>query len=239
MIVSAISDLDVLEMDLEPFWGIIKKARKPDLLLFAGDMYEFRNPETYGLILDFLKLRKWDCPIFAVFGNREFDEDIDDIKKICKNKIKFLETEKAILNIKDKKIGIVGSRGSLDAPTWWQSTHVPDIRKAYNERIKRIEKLLKDLKTDIKILLTHYSPTYKTLKGESEKIYDNLGTKKLEKVLIKNKITFAVHGHAHYGIPLAFVKGIPVFNVCFLVNKKIVEIDTDKLPKTGLHKFTK
>jgi Icc-related predicted phosphoesterase len=231
--------LDDLGMDFEPFWDMLKLAKRPDLFLLAGDIYEYRNPEIYGLILDFFKLRKWDCPIIAVFGNREFDEDIDEIKKICKNRIIFLDDEGIELKIKNKKVGIVGTRGSLDAPTWWQSTHVLDIRKAYLERIKKCENLLEKLKSDIKILLSHYAPTYKTLVGEDPKIYSGLGSKKFESMLIKTKINFAVHGHAHYGIPLAFAESIPIFNVAFPVNRKIAEIDTDNLPKTGLHKFTR
>ena len=237
MLISAISDLDTLGVDIEPFWDIIKIAKEPDLFLLAGDIYEYRNPEIYGLIIDFFKLRKWDCPIIAVFGNREFDEDIDEIKRICKKRIIFLDDESLELKIKNKKVGIVGTRGSLDVPTWWQSTHVPDIRKAYLERIKKCEELLENLKVDIKILLSHYSPTYKTLKGEDPRIYSGLGSKKFENVLIKTKTSFAIHGHAHYGIPLAFVDSIPVFNVAFEVNKKIVEIDPDNLPKPGLYKF--
>lgn len=239
MIIAAVSDLDVLGLDLEPFWNAFKLANEPDLLLLAGDIYEYRNPENYGLIIDFIKLRKWRCPVVAVFGNREFDEDIDEIKKICKERITFLDDESIDLKIGDKKVGIVGTRGSLDSPTWWQSTHVKDIRKAYLERIKRCEQLLNDLKVDIKILLSHYSPTYKTLVGENPRIYTALGSKKFEDVLISTKTSFSVHGHAHYGIPLAFVDSIPVFNVSFEINKRIVEIDTDKLPKTGLHRFVR
>jgi len=224
-------------MDLEPFLEVLKLAKEPDLFLLAGDIYEFRNPEIYGLILDFFKLRKWSCPIVAVYGNREFDEDIDDIRKICGKRVTFLDDESVELKIKEKKVGIVGTRGSLDFPTWWQSNNVPDIRKAYLERTKKCEELLNVLKTDIKILLSHYAPTYKTLVGENPKIYSVLGSKKFESVLVKTKTTFAVHGHAHYGKALAFVDAIPVYNVSFEINRKIVEIDTDKLPKTGLHKF--
>lgn len=223
MIISAISDLDVLEMNYDPFFDLVKKAKKPDLLLFAGDMYEYRSPESYGLLLDFLKLKKWNCPIIAVFGNREFDEDIDDIRKITKKRIKFLDDESHTLKIENRKIGIVGSRGSLDSSFLWDSTSA-----------KKIEKLLKGLRADIKILLTHFAPTYKTLKGENKRYYDGMGTEKLEEVLIKSKTTFAVHGHSHYGIPLAFVGSVPVFNVCFLVNKKIVEINPDKLSRSDL-----
>jgi len=239
MLISAISDLDTLGMDLEPFWDIIKTAKEPDIFLLAGDMYDYRTPENYDLLLDFIKLKKWNCPIFAIYGNHEFDEDIDEIKKICGKRITFLDEESIELKIKNKSIGIVGSRGSLDFPTWWQSKHVSNIRKAYLDRIKKCEKLLQNLEVDIKILLSHYAPTYKTLVGENPRIYSSLGSKKFEKVLVKTKTNFAVHGHAHYGKPIAFVGGIPVFNVSFEINRKIVEIDTDKLPKTGLHKFVK
>jgi Icc-related predicted phosphoesterase len=202
-------------------------------------MYDFKAPETYGLIIDFIKLKKWDCPIFAVFGNHEFDEDIDEIRKICKKRITFLDDESIELEIKDKKVGIVGTRGSLDSPTWWQSTHVIDVRKAYLERIKKCQELLENLNVDIKILLSHYASTYKTLVGEDKRFYSGMGSKKFEDVMTKTKTSFAIHGHAHYGIPLAFVDSIPVFNVAFSISRKITEIDTDKLPKPGLHRFVK
>ena len=238
MIISAISDLDILGMDLEPFWDVLKKAREPDLLLFAGDMYDFQAPEAYGLILDFIKMREWKCPIVAVFGNHEFDEEKKEIMKIAKKRITFLDDDSTVLKINDRKVGIVGSRGSLDAPTWWQFSNIPGIKDEYKERLTCIEKLLNSLECDIKILLTHYSPTYKTLKGESKSIYPYLGSEKLEKILAKTRPTFAVHGHAHNGIPLAFVDSVPVFNVSLEINKKLVEIDPDSLPKTGLKRFS-
>jgi Icc-related predicted phosphoesterase len=181
---------------------------------------------------------KWDCPIIAVFGNREFEEDVDDIIKASRKRIKFLDDESLELKIGDKTVGIVGSRGSLDIPTWWQFHHVSGIDDVYKDRLENIKRMLNELRTDTKILLTHYSPTYKTLKGENPRYYGGMGSKKLEEVLKETRPTFAVHGHAHYGIPLAFVEAVPVFNVCFELNKKIVEIDPENLPKTGLSKFT-
>ncbi|MFH0928831.1 MAG: metallophosphoesterase [Candidatus Aenigmatarchaeota archaeon] len=231
MIISAISDLDILGVDLEPLWDIFKKAQEPDLLLFAGDMYDFRTPETYGLILDFIEMIKWKCPIVAVFGNHEFDDEIKDIKKITKKRIKFLEDDSTVLNIGGKKVGIVGSTGILDSPTWWQFNNSPDMDDEYKSLKENIRKMMLALKGDIRILLTHYAPTYKTLKGENSRYYSVIGSKKMEKVIKETKPTFAVHGHAHYGLPLAFVGSVPVFNVCFEVNKKIIEIDTDKLPR--------
>jgi len=237
MIIAAISDLDPLGVNFEPFFDMIKKIKEPDILLLAGDMYEYRSPEVYGLFLDFLKMKKWSCPMVAVFGNHEFEEDRDDIRKICKKRIIFLEENAVEIDVKRRKVGIVGSEGSLDIPTWWQFTHTQGIRTIYDERREKVRKLLLGLKTDVRILLSHYSPTYKTLKGEDARVYGGLGSEKYEKVLLDVRPTFAVHGHAHHGIPLAFVGSTPVFNVAFNINKKIVEIDPDRLPKSGLKKF--
>jgi Icc-related predicted phosphoesterase len=239
MIIASISDLDPLGMDFEPFFEMVKKVKEPDLLLLGGDIYEYRSPEIYGLVLDFLKMQKWTCPIVAVFGNREFDEDRDDIRKICKKRILFLDEEKTEVKIGGKTVGIVGTEGSLDIPTWWQFSHVKGINKIYDERREKVRKLLLSLKSDVRILLSHYCPTYKTVKGEDKRIYGLLGSERYEKVLLETRPTFAIHGHAHYGIPLAFVGAVPVFNVCFTINKRIVQIDPDKLPKAGLAKFTK
>ena len=239
MLISAVADLDPLGVDIEPFLEVMRTANVPDIFLMAGDIYEFRNPEIYELILDYVKLKDWKCPIVAVFGNREFDEDIDDIKKICKGRITFLDDESMELKIKDKKVGIVGTRGALDVPTWWQSNHVPGIRKTYIEKIKRCKELLDNLKVDVKILLSHYAPTYKTLLGEDKRLYGYMGSKRFEEVLAETKVSFAVHGHAHYGIPLAFVEAVPVFNVAFSITRGIVEIDPENLPKPGLHRFVK
>jgi Icc-related predicted phosphoesterase len=221
MLISATSDLDIQGIDSEIFWEAMKAAREPDIFLLAGDMYDFRSPEMYGLMLDFIKLKKWKCPIVAVFGNHEVDEDIDEIKKICKGKVTFLEDEIKEFRIGGQNVGIVGTRGSLDEPMiFWQSSNFLNI-----------EKLLNSLNVDVKILLSHFSPTYKTLVGEDKRLFPGMGSKKLENVLVKTKTSLAIHGHAHYGTRLAFVDSVPVFNVNFDVNRKLVEIDTKKLPK--------
>jgi Icc-related predicted phosphoesterase len=231
MIIASISDLESLTEDLTPLKDILQEIKKPDLFLFAGDLYDYRKPDQYKEIICLLKKQKIDCPIIAVFGNREFPEDEDKIRKYAGKAIRFLEDEAVILKIKNKTIGIVGSRGCLDKPTFWQMKSLPQIWQKYKERFHNLSDLLKNLDADIKILLTHYAPTYKTLRGEDPNVYPGLGSKYFEKVLIETKTTLAIHGHAEIGIPLAFVDSIPVFNVAYPVNRKIVLIDTDKLPK--------
>ncbi|MFZ3077242.1 MAG: metallophosphoesterase [Candidatus Aenigmatarchaeota archaeon] len=240
MIILAVSDLDSLEGDYGQFWQLLAKASEPDLFLLAGDMYVADKPESYKIILEHFERLGWKCPIVACFGNREFEQKYDEIRKICGSRIKFLDDESLELAIKGKAVGIVGSKGCLDQPTWWQIKTNPQIRNFYRERAEKIRQLLTQLKTDVKILLTHYAPTYQTLKGENPNIYGGLGCSGLEKTLTETKTTFAVHGHAHLGSPLGFAGSVPIFNVALPVNRGLTKIDTDNLPaapKKGLNKF--
>lgn len=241
ILISAIGDIHSPTY-FQTFWESMKSAHKPDLLLLAGDICEARKPEEYENVLKIIANKKWRCPIIACWGNTEFDQYRDKIKSIVGKKIIFLDDEIFTINIKNKLVGIVGTRGSLDQPTWWQLKNIKNIREIYKKRYEKVSKYLDYLNMlgcDIKIFLTHYSPTYKTMKGEDLDSYGGLGYKKFEDTIKETKPTFVVHAHVHNGIPLAFINSVPIFNVSLPVNKKIVEIDPFNLPKVGLSKFIK
>ncbi|OYT42583.1 MAG: metallophosphoesterase [Candidatus Aenigmarchaeota archaeon ex4484_224] len=235
MIIAAVSDVHS-PIYYEDFVKALDEINvKPDLFLIAGDMVERRMPEEYSKISNAL-FGKITCPIIAVFGNTEFEEYKDQIKSLAKNII-FLDDQSYYLNIRGISVGIFGSTGALDEPTKWQKAHIPNIERLYQARYERAFKSLEMMKTQIKILLTHYAPTYETLKGENPRVYPNLGSRYWENIFIKLKITLAIHGHAHNGSPKAWVNTTPIFNVAFPVNKKIVIIDTEKDLLPGLKKF--
>lgn len=224
MIILATSDF---ERDYRQLWNLLKGSDEPDIFLMAGDIYNDGDPGHYGAIVEYLEKLKWKCPALACLGNWD-ESDRDEIKEMCGNRVLILEEESAKMKIKGKTVGVVGSTGCLDIFAWL----LPGIWKDfYRERAEKIRQLLAGLGTDVKILLTHYAPTYQTLKGENPNIYENLGYSELEKILSETKTTFAVHGHAHYGIPLGFAGSIPIFNVVFPVNNRLVRIDTGSLPK--------
>lgn len=224
MIILATGDF---ESDYMQLWNLLKKSDEPDIFLTAGDMYNDGNPGHYEIIVEYLEKLKWKCPALACLGN--WDEgDRDEIRELCGSRILLLEEESAKMKIKGKTVGVVGSIGCVDSFAWF----LPGIWKDfYRERAEKIRQLLLGLGTDVKILLTHYAPSYQTLRGENPFIYENLGYRGLEKILIETKATFAVHGHAHFGVPLGFVGQIPVFNAAFPANSGLVRIDTDSLPK--------
>ena len=145
------------------------------------------------------------------------------------DRITFLSDESFILTLEDgKTLGIVGSKGSLDQPTWWQSRNIPNIRQTYSQRIRIIRDLLQELEADFKILLMHYAPTFKTLGGERRAFYQQLGSKKLEDIIIGSKPDAVIHAHAHNGKRFALLEGVPIYNVSLPLNQAIPII---KLPR--------
>jgi len=238
MLIAAVSDLDSLGGDFREFARAVDSAKKPDLLLFAGDICDINKARQYKEILAILDKAGWDCPIFGVFGNREIEEEFDTIRRITAGRVTWLEDEMVAKKIKGKTVEIIGTRGCLDRPTWWQATNFPGIDNMYKDRFDRIVEMIRyPSKADLKILVSHYGLSYKTLKGENPEIYAGLGCSALEPVIAKSKLKFAVHGHAHFGTAQALAGRVPIFNVAFPVNKGIVLIDTDKMPKKGLNKF--
>jgi Icc-related predicted phosphoesterase len=207
---------------------------KPDLFLMAGDMVNRGNTEEYEKIHNVL-FGKITCPIVACFGNNEFGK-LKDIVKEKYRDIRFLDDQSIMLKIGYASVGIVGTTGSLDTPTFWQSKNIPNIERIYRERINLVDRHLQRMLATFRIVLMHYAPTYKTLEGENPRFYSNMGSQIYENVLIQRKPSVVVHGHSHRGVKMAWVDTVPVFNVSLALNKEIVIIDTEKL-KPGLTKF--
>ncbi len=214
--------------------------RRMDLFLIAGDMVHRGDVEEYDRVSNamFGKIR---CPIVACFGNNEYMEKQNDIRKRVNN-IKFLDDSSTTLRLnipglnRELVVGIVGTTGSLETPTPWQRSNIPDIEELYSSRIGVVERHLKMLRVDFKILLMHYAPTYKTLSGENPRFYTSMGWNVYENVLKEQEPDLVLHGHSHRGSKKAWIDSVPVLNVAFPVNEGIVLIDTDQL-KPGLTRF--
>jgi len=214
--------------------------KQPDLFLIAGDLIDRSSTRDKGPLKELRRVSnvmfgKISCPIFACFGNNEFEQDWDEIKK-QNSEIRFLQDESVVVDIDGKKVGIVGSKGSLDRPTWWQRNNIPGIMDTYKERIKTISDLLGEMDVDYKILLVHYPPTYEILSGENQSGYGELACKELEKVIVDQEVDLVLTGHAHRGKKEVWIDGVPVLNVGLSLNNGLVLVDTDKL-KPGLEKF--
>ena len=208
---------------------------QPDLFLLAGDVIDKGKVEEYEKISNVF-FGRIKCPIVACFGNEEYMELRDEIRKKV-NEIKFLDDESIILEINGTSVGIVGSSGSLDRPTRWQRKNIPNIQEIYENRVKKVDELLSQLEADFKILMVHYAPTYKILEGENPIIYPELGCRRFEKVILERKPDLVITGHSHKGKKEVWLDTIPIINVALPLRNEIVVIDTEKNLKPGLEKF--
>jgi Icc-related predicted phosphoesterase len=208
---------------------------KPDIFLMAGDMVYRGDINEYEKIINTL-FGKIKCPIVACFGNNEF-QDLRDQLKAKHKEIKFLDDEAWVLEIGTESVGIVGTSGSLDTPTPWQKTNVPNIEKIYQSRIGLVDRHLQRMNTKLKIVLMHYAPTYKSLEGENPQFFSTMGSQMYEPVVVNRKPSLVIHGHSLRGNRLTWLDSVPIFKVSFPLNKEIVIIDTEKDLKAGIAKF--
>jgi Icc-related predicted phosphoesterase len=235
MIIAAVSDVHSPRNYTDFVRAVESLKVKPDLFLMAGDMIDRGEIGEYERIFNAL-FGKINCPIVACFGNNEFEQVRDDVKK-KHPEVKFLDDDATVVSVGKIMIGIVGTTGSLDTPTPWQKQNIPNIEKIYQDRVSLVDRLLVRMKTDLRIVLMHYAPTYKSLEGENPRFYSTMGTRMYEPVLWDRKPTLVIHGHSIRGVKKTWSDTVPIFNVAFLLNREIVLIDTEKDLKPGIAKF--
>jgi len=197
---------------------------KADIILLAGDILNKGRVEDCKILVDLIDTYASDTPVYGVFGNEEYDEIIETLRETC-SRIKWLYDE--AVHIPNYSLSIIGTRGVLDKPTFWQRRHIPNIYSIYSRRLKRIEELIRLERRSYRyiILLTHYAPICETLKGEPEKIWSQLGSSKVTRLVKKFRPDIVIHAHAHRSIiHKTSIDGSNVYNVSLPATKKPVEI---------------
>lgn len=207
-----------------------------DLLLLAGDLVLHNDYSQIPRIIEVIR-KFYNGRIIACFGNEEYEDsksrylDFEDIV--------WLDDEAIVVKLKEVKIGVIGSRGSLDKLTYWQSRFKPELRNVYRRRVEIIEELIRSVTADFKIVLTHYTPTYRTLEGEPLRIWSQMGSRKFESVIRKTKPDIWFHGHAHRGtVPYVEVAGTPVYNVSLPARGKITTVEVEVKEKQKVRDLT-
>ncbi len=213
---------------LTEFRTSLDELDSPDLLLMAGDMINRGDAEEYTNVIDALEETiGTGFPIVACFGNEEYPETRDRVLSLVGERILFLDEKSIILRMDKKHIGIVGTQGSLDTPTSWQRRNIPRIRQIYERRAERAENLLRKVseKSDIRILLMHYSPCIETCEGEQTRSFRWLGSRKFYNVISSEQPDVVIHGHVHNAtVHKAFLRPTTVWNVAFPAVRQVTEI---------------
>jgi Icc-related predicted phosphoesterase len=216
----------------QAFEGGLSKLPEVDLFLLLGDLTHRNDAAMYDKVM--ARVSEIDAPRLVLFGNNEWTESFEGYRQ--KYAGTFLNDDAHSFGSGGERARFVGTTGSLDEPTWWQSRNVPGIRQTYARRVERVDELLDSAEPTI--LLTHYPPTHVTMGGEKPPWRPQLGSLALEDVVKRRNPVAVVHGHVHKGVPYAEIGGgqttlegfaaarpIPVFNVAVPVTGGITLLE--------------
>ncbi len=199
--------------------AVRKLPDQADVLLLAGDLTRSGGIEEARVAAQ--EFGAAEIPVIAVLGNHEYHRDvparISDL--LTAYGITVLEGTSTRIRVGDCTVGVAGTIG-------FGGGFRDRCASAFGERVMRefagraidlaesLAESLAVLDTDIKIALTHYSPSEETLAGEPLEIYPFLGSYLLGAAIDANSVDLAVHGHAHAGREQGRTPGgVPVRNV--------------------------
>jgi len=186
-----------------------------DLLIVAGDITNLGKPEEMeSMLASFMRLR---IPIVAVLGNHDYEcgKQAELAKMMTAEGVKLLDGS----GYERDGVGFAGTKGFLGGfgrgvlTAFGEPEVKAFVQSAIDETLK-LERALSMLRTEKRIVVTHYAPIAETVKGEPEQIYPYLGSGRLSEVIDRHQAILAVHGHAHHGsLEGKTIGGVPVYNV--------------------------
>jgi Icc-related predicted phosphoesterase len=230
--VGAVSDVHAPKY-LDDFRRAMSTAGNLHLLLFAGDMILKGDHSQIVRVIEETR-RFYKGPVFACFGNEEYEQVEKEL--VEHRDIVWLNDSSATVEIAGLRIFIVGSRGALDRPTYWQAKNIPGILEVYRGRIELMDRLLAGTRADLKLVVTHYSPTYATLEGENREAFPEMGCRRMEEVIRRRQPDVWFHGHGHRARRLRAEFGQTlVVNVSLPASGGITVVELPR--KSGLDKF--
>ena len=196
MRIAALADLHFSPQSYDRIREPMSRLRdEADLLILAGDITNLGKPEEMeSMLASFLRIR---VPIVAVSGMHVLDGTAVEIHGIGFAGVK----------------GFAGGFGQRALEPWGEQMIKLFVREALDETLK-LERALSMLRTEKRIVVTHYAPIADTVKGEPEQIYPYLGSGRLSEIIDRHQAMMAVHGHAHHGaLEGKTTGGVPVYNV--------------------------
>lgn len=213
----------------------LSTLRGAELLVLAGDIVDKGEPMHFKMVLDTIR-EAYNGTVVAIFGNEEYDEGKERLKSIDRS-ILWLDDEMVTLKVSGFDVAVIGTRGALDRPTRWQERNIPGIRDLYAKRLEKLDKLLKSAAESAEkvVLVSHYAPIGPTLEGENPKIWSQMGSRMLTRIILKNRVDAVIHGHAHNSSRTQAQLGATrVYNVALPAVRAVTRIT---FAKAGLEAF--
>ncbi|MFW9959337.1 MAG: metallophosphoesterase [Candidatus Odinarchaeota archaeon] len=220
MRIAAVADIHCPRYLIE-FITELKRIKKPDVFLLAGDMIEAGRFHEYQQIAEAINDRFGSqISIIACFGNDEQGTDKQSIRKVVKDRIRFLDGDSCEIHGLSESLGIFGVP-MFDAAKNNEKSTIQDIM---DKRIKTMHDEVLELltKCDWTVLLMHYSPLSTDSYPESLIWW-------ISEALENTPPNWIVHGHIHYATnPEIQIGPTRIMNVAFPATRKITEIELGK-----------
>lgn len=200
-----------------------RMAKDCDVIALCGDLTDYGLPEEAQILAKELQAAA-HVPVVAVFGNHDFESGkIEEIRKILRDaNVHVLEGDSFTF----EGVGFAGTKGFMGGfgmhclQSWGEHATKKFVGEALQEEM-RLEKSLGHLETDVRVVLTHYSPIEDTVVGEPVEIWPFLGCSRLEEPIDRYGVAAVFHGHAHAGtFEGRTSKGVPVYNVALPVLRR-------------------
>jgi Icc-related predicted phosphoesterase len=216
MKLAAVADIHLKAQDQEKnihAFSVVNELA--DALVIAGDFTDHGTPDQMRACLSVLE--HIHIPIIGVLGNHDHEsghqDELAGMLRVAG--VHLLDGHCFEVD----GIGFAGTKGFAGgfAPHELMPFGEGGIKEfveiAERETIK-LDYGLAQLKSPIKIAITHYAPIKDTVIGEPEPIFPFLGSSRLQRALDHHKPKLALHGHAHRGsFAGKTTTGVPVHNV--------------------------
>jgi Icc-related predicted phosphoesterase len=231
--IAAVGDIHFAEDtrgNLRMHWMRLRECA--DVFLLGGDLTNLGNRAQAAALAE--ELSVVEIPVVAVLGNHDYHAGEPEVVRRALERVgvRVLEGESTTLRVGACTLGIAGSKGFGGgfAGACGHAFGEPEMKSFMwvTERAAlELEASLRELHTDYRVALLHYSPVKDTLAGERLEIYPFLGSYRLAEALDRAGADLVVHGHAHNGAQKGLTpRGIPVRNVAMPLVKRPYTIFT-------------
>jgi 3',5'-cyclic AMP phosphodiesterase CpdA len=223
---AAIGDLHIwgpVPRDLFPEFETLHQ--RADALVFTGDITNNGMLVQAERAAELLALAQ--VPIVAVMGNHDRRALIREKRYraiLERAGVHFLDGSSHTLCKSGVRLGFAGVSGSGGGfwPVEGPDTPVRRAAQQFAVRARRdaarLDRALAALDTDLKVVVTHVSPTLSTLRGEPKFKFWLLGNCEFGRVIDQHGVDLVFHGHAHRGNQFGSTAGgVPVCNVAHAV----------------------
>lgn len=214
--IAAVADMHFDERARGSMSELIEQVnRQADILALAGDLTTHGRPEQMAAFLE--EIRPIDVPIVAVLGNHDHETEQAEALTVMLTEAGVMVLDGQAVEIEGVGFtgvkGFAGGFGKRALGPFGEKLIKDFVQYAIDEALK-LERGLREMQAEHRVVLLHYAPIPGTVEGEPEQIYSFLGSSRLLDPIETLGADVVFHGHAHYGTYRGRTPGgIPVFNV--------------------------